>query len=694
MIFLELSGWQKAVRGLGALICDVIYTLISKIYELFITVARLNILSSDQIGPIYQRVTMILTIVMTFYITFEFVKYTIQPDTFTDNEKGAGNIMKRIIIVIALIAFTPTIFKTAYDLQNRIIETQLISKMILGTTSTDYTTYGNDFSANMLNLFYYYDEEVCGESGGGECSEAEKMVEENLDHIRQTGDSDIVTGINLSSSRSIFKEKYPAIKFNGILAIIVGAFILYILAMYSIDVGVRYAQLIFLQVMSPVAIMGYIIPKKDGIFQKWGKQCITTYLDLFIRIIIINFTLLLVKVLGDAFETGDIFAGIGEVSTSLKVFTYIVLVMGLLLFAQKAPKLLGELLPNSGGAAGIGFGLGAKGRFEPIGKAFKGIGKTASGTANATGRVVGGVAGTLAGAVAGKGLAGKLRGAVIGAKEGAKKDNKGLPHRRVERAYEAAVQRRQQEEEVLRNTPDVTATGGIQKRMQEERAIGQAAHHKEKWVNKAAEFERKSKLFDVAGGSLDNINKQIDEFKQIKAIKAELKAAEARGASASEIKTIDAKYKRAMQEVRRAITEHNGQITDDMLNPSNFIEVESDILDENGFKTGRKQKFKIMYDAGDRNFSYSVNQVAKNELVKMKAAVAEVPDIAKAKVDINGTERTIEEWLNQPDAEKIYAEFTNKFKDAMVEHKTRFENTNEYVRAQAYKNGIGDSGKK
>ena len=693
MIFLELSGWQKAVRGLGALICDVIYTLISKIYELFITVARLNILSSDQIGPIYQRVTMILTIVMTFYITLEFVKYTIQPDTFTDNEKGVGNIMKRVIIVVALIAFTPMIFKTAYELQNRIIETQLISKMILGTTSTNYTTYGNDFSANMLNLFYYYDEEVCGDGGGGECSEAEKTVEENLEHIRQTGDSDIVTGINLSSSRSIFKEKYPAIKFNGILAIIVGAFILYILAMYSIDVGVRYAQLIFLQIMSPVAIMGYIIPKKDGIFQKWGKQCITTYLDLFIRIIIINFVLLLVKVLGDAFESGDIFAGLGNVSTSLKVFTYVVLVMGLLLFAQRAPKLLGDLLPG-GGAAGIGFGLGAKGRFEPIGKVFKGAGKTVSGAANATGRVVGGIAGTLAGAAAGRGLAGKLRGAAIGAKEGAKKDNKGLPHRRIERAYQASVQRRQQEEEVLRNTPDVTAAGGIRRKFQEERAVGQAANHKEKWANRAAEYERKSKLFDVSGGSLDNINKQVEEFKQIKAIKAELKAAEARGATAAEIKTIDAKYKRAMQEVRRAITEHNGQITDDMLNPSNFIEVESDILDENGFKTGRKQRFKIMYDAGDRNFSYSVNQVAKNEFAKMKQAASEVDYIAKAKVDINGTERTIEEWFRQPNAEKIYAEFTNKFKDAMVEQKTIFENTDEYTRAQAYKNGIGDSGKK
>ena len=275
MTFLDLGVGRKVIRFFGALICDVIYTLISKVYELFMTVARLNILSSPQIQPIYQRVTMILTIVMVFYITFEFIKYTISPDTITDKEKGAGNILKRVIIVISLIALVPEIFTTAYKLQNRIIETQLISKVILGTSSANYTTYGNEFSANTLNLFYYYDEDACSSSSAGlinECSEAQQAVTENLNQIRTTGDSDIVNGINLASGKATFKEVNPAIKFNGILAVVVGGFILYILVMYSIDVGTRYAQLIFLQVISPIAIMGYILPKKDGIFQKWGKQ--------------------------------------------------------------------------------------------------------------------------------------------------------------------------------------------------------------------------------------------------------------------------------------------------------------------------------------------------------------------------------------------------------------------------------------
>ena len=280
MIFLELDTGTKIIRTLCAILCDLVYWLIAKIYELFITVARLNILA-DGFGPIYQRVTMILTIVMTFYITFEFVKYTINPDSFSDKEKGAGNILKRIVIVVALIAFMPNIFSLAYELQSKIIETNLISKMILGTTNTDYAKFGNDFSANTLGLFYYYDEEVCA-SGGGQCEEAKEVVEENLNNIREKGEVNISDSINLKSNTGIagiLKETYPAIHFtfNGFLPLIIGIVIAYILVLYSIDVGVRYAQLIFLQVMAPIAVMGYIIPKKDGIFQKWGKQCISTY---------------------------------------------------------------------------------------------------------------------------------------------------------------------------------------------------------------------------------------------------------------------------------------------------------------------------------------------------------------------------------------------------------------------------------
>ena len=89
-----------------------------------------------------------------------------------------------------------------------------------------------------------------------------------------------------------YNSEYP----NGIFAVIVGGVIAYLLVLYCIDVGTRAVQLAFLQIIAPIPIIGYIAPKKDGIFQKWTKQCITTYLDLFIRTAIIYFIFNHVKV--------------------------------------------------------------------------------------------------------------------------------------------------------------------------------------------------------------------------------------------------------------------------------------------------------------------------------------------------------------------------------------------------------------
>ena len=701
MTFLELDMTTKVVRKICAFLCEFVYWLIAKIYELFITVARLNILT-DGFGPIYQRITMMLTIVMTFYITFEFVKYTVQPDNFTDSEKGAGNILKRIVIVVALIAFMPNIFSLAYELQSKVIETNIISKIILGTTTTDYTKFGNDFSANTLELFYFYDEEVCA-SGGGKCKEAEETVKENLDNIRENGKVEISDTINLESNAGIagiLKEKYPAINFtfNGFLPLIIGGFIAYILVMYSIDVGVRYAQLIFLQAMAPVAIMGYILPKKDSIFQKWGKQCITTYLDVFLRLIIINFVLLLSKVLGEAFSSPNsvIFAGIGGVSDGLRVFVYIILILGLLVFAQRAPKLLGELFPSLGGAGGIGFGLSAKDRVDSMKKSFGSISGVAKApyTAGkkvfgAGARVVGGVGGAIAGLAIGKGLGGKFRAAGTGAKEGFNKDNKGLPLRRIERAREAARQRLYQEEAIARS---VAPTG-----MTQEQAVREATYHKERWANIAAEQDRKSKLFDTPSTGMDNINKTIDEFKQIKAIKQELESAKSRGASAAEVKTLDAQYKSAVQTMRRLVaqsTDKNGNF--DVATFKTLAATatfDKKLMDENGFQikervvpvyevnkaTGEKkikidpntnkpvmvvekvvpEKVKIQIDeSGDFNYTGSVSRTIGNELTKIKTAATEVVGTKAdgspltigdtlVTINVNGTDvkKSVNEWL-------------------------------------------------
>ena len=358
MQFLDLPVWRSAIRGLMAVLCNLIYSVMSFFYDLFNNISQINILSTSDVQPIYQRLTMILTIVMVFYITFQFVKYIVQPDSMTDKEKGAGNIIYKMIIVVALIAFVPKIFEMAYDLQNAIISKNVISKVILGPQAmTNEENLGAAFSASILNMFYNVDEENANKNchDGATCSQ---LVNKNISSLKTEGNlSTISVGINMTDKKS--DNPLINFEFDGLLPVIVGGFIVYILILYCIDVGVRWVQLIYLQLIAPIPILGYLTPKKDGIFQKWTKQCVTTYLDLFIRVAIINVILLLCDTLLKSKISGEL---IPEGATGMMAtLIYVILIMAVMLFAHKAPKMIAELFPKQGVAAG-NLGLSAKDR--------------------------------------------------------------------------------------------------------------------------------------------------------------------------------------------------------------------------------------------------------------------------------------------------------------------------------------------
>lgn len=355
MQFLDLPFWEAGIRGLMAMLCEAIYSIMGFFYELFNIVAKSNILTSEDVHPIYQRVTMILTIVMVFYITFQFVKYVVQPDNMTDKEKGAGNIVYKMVIIIVLIAFVPKIFEIAYKVQNVIIEKNVISKVILGPqASVDEKNLGPGFASSVLSMFYYVD----AENATKECYDGatcEQIVAKNIADLQKDGKINTLSlGLNETDESD---KALITFEFSGLLPVIVGGAIAWILMLYCVDVGVRWAQLLYLQLIAPIPILGYMSPKKDGIFQKWVKQCFTTYLDLFIRVALINVILLLCHTLLQSKLTGGI---IPEGTTGMMAtLAYVVLIMGVMLFAHKAPKMLAELFPKGGAASG-NFGIGWK----------------------------------------------------------------------------------------------------------------------------------------------------------------------------------------------------------------------------------------------------------------------------------------------------------------------------------------------
>lgn len=391
---------DSAMRGLWAALCQPLYSLIAWLFDLFMNISRAEILTEKNIEPIYQRITMILAIVMVFYVTFEAVKYAIQPDTFSDKEKGASKLVLKMVLVVLLIAFVPRIFTGAMKFQNIILENQIFSKVILGKKDIDAGSYGKVFSSNMLGLFYYADTRWFDESDlekGSKCDgvPCKMVVNINLSSLATYGEIPLMS-MGLDASKKVKdpdsgeKVKRYYINFDGFFAVGIGIFIAYILVLYCVDAGVRVAQLTFLQVIAPIPIIGYLSPKKDGIFEKWMKQCITTYIDLFLRVGIIYFVLLICQILAEAYSSGDLFKNIaGGADDKMKVFMYIAILMGLLLFAKKAPDMLKELFPKSGAASG-NFGLKPGDRVAPL--AARGAGMAiGAGMAGAKGLIGGGI---------------------------------------------------------------------------------------------------------------------------------------------------------------------------------------------------------------------------------------------------------------------------------------------------------------
>lgn len=342
-----------------SLLCSLIYGLIVIMFNIFNSITELDFLSTDKISGIYQRLTMIITIVMVFYITFAVVKYIVSPDTVTDKEKGAGAIVMRIVVSILLIAFVPTIFKIGYDLQGRILKTNIISKVIFGQEDWDYKTAGNNFAGDTFAAFYRVNASNC--KSEADCKKAQAKVDSVISSWKKDQGLWALTKANASEIIDIDNT----IQFDGLLAVIFGCFVVYVLFSYNLDMVTRYVQLIFLQLMAPVAIISYIAPQKDNMLKKWAKQCTTTYLDLFIRIAILYFMLLIMSTLSNSFD----FYEMSKNGEQINIFMYIFIICGLLIFVQRAPKLIKELFPSTEGAASIGFGFNAKTRTEPIMKA-------------------------------------------------------------------------------------------------------------------------------------------------------------------------------------------------------------------------------------------------------------------------------------------------------------------------------------
>ena len=418
---------KQALRTFSCTVAAVIYNFIVDLYNVFMYTARAEILESSFIQGIYNKVGMILGIFMVFKLSFSLIQSLVDPSKFTDEKKGFGGIIKRSVISIVLLGITPSIFNMAFDLQNLVVGSanntdNIIYKLIVGKApSKDAESFGHVIASELYFGFYTENEplklnqglEVTYPDSGGvqlEVHDYEYLKTQILeDHMSF---SDTVDYISITNAGQY------VIKWDGLFAIGFGLFMVYILITYCISVATRVIQLAYLQLIAPVPILSYI-SDPEGSFKNWTKQCMTTYLDLFIRLAIIYFIITVSTQILQAFsEVGSVFyesTGLEAGSGTAKWVSRFLIIV-LLMFGKRVPELLKDLFPNfGGGAASIGFGLkNPKKMLEDI----PGMGIAKGAATFGLGTVVGGAAGMASGIKNGYGVRGKIAGAFGGFNRG------------------------------------------------------------------------------------------------------------------------------------------------------------------------------------------------------------------------------------------------------------------------------------
>ncbi len=118
--------------------------------------------------------------------------------------------------------------------------------------------------------------------------------------------------------------------YNIPLSSIVGIIVTFLLIVICVDIAIRTIKLAFLQVISPIPIVSYVDVNSSRLFNSWLKETVTTFLQLFIRLAVIFFSILLFKQLIIS-------------STSNSIIVNVFIIIGILLFMLQMPKLLCEL---------------------------------------------------------------------------------------------------------------------------------------------------------------------------------------------------------------------------------------------------------------------------------------------------------------------------------------------------------------
>lgn len=364
---MEEHWWVTIFRGLFAGLNYSIYSVVEWIMQSIFDLASIE-LNTGMVKDIYMKIYVFLGIFMTFKLIISLLQYMVNPESLTDKEKGASKLVSRTVTMLVLLILLPLLFPLLSRIQSEFVP--VLPKIILNQPLDNSDTVHDNadlIATSALGAFFRPSESLSPEDRPPAITSINDMMDKYSDH----------------------KNGIYTYDFNYVWALIAGVVICIILISMVLKIGMRVFKMFILEMIAPIPIISYIDPKssKNGAFAAWTKLLISTFFDIFIRLGIVYFMLLILSSLArnELFDPGTF---------PNNPILFVIFIIALLMFAKDAPNFVKDAL------------------------GIKHDKDTSGGLAAITGAVTGGATGLVSGAISGRGLRGAMTGLATGINTG------------------------------------------------------------------------------------------------------------------------------------------------------------------------------------------------------------------------------------------------------------------------------------
>lgn len=405
LYILAKASWiTRPFTTLSLLLDGIVYTVVAYVYKIFILMAQIKFSEIYKIlEPLIDRVKALIMVLVMFKLGKSLIEYMIDPAKATDKNVGGAVLVKNLFFTAALLILYPFIFGVMSDISLLIIGSQegnyeYIGKLVDAGGGGDTGLlarfiWGSDVDMKEMDVggwlahqtFTIFLHDISSDGSGFSTETVDAEIEEDGKYVF-TKAHNLVDEIDITVEYTL-----------PFVSTIMGLYLIYSIAVVSIEIGVRMFKMIILQILAPLAIIT-IIDKgiSSPTFKTFCKTYISVFLEAITRIAIVFIVTTFVGAFMDPDRLTSFFGSpdlITENVITRGLICVVVLVAGYRIVGI-LPKFIDQALGTSmaGSASGSGFGKFAAGLVGGTIGAASGL---------AIGAATGGLGGALTGFVSG-----------------------------------------------------------------------------------------------------------------------------------------------------------------------------------------------------------------------------------------------------------------------------------------------------